>query len=327
MAKLLDRTTWAQHALDLLPSALEFATFSLLAMYFVYILLEQDDKWETRRTLVLVLFVTFNLFIVCLNVIVFALYLHINDARVPLWVAQIESSIESASWLTVVMVLGGAGFILVQRMRKHPTSRMWLLLPRGLSWLKLAVLVSIIVLAYLSRCAFEFVSVGTGTFYHIHSGDDTNDVVVFVLLFVWELIPLTAVLILFGSVGGGGGGGGSGGIASSGSVPSGVAPVIASINNPDSRSNSLPGMASASSEGDPILGRGSAFFKKDSRYDSDSDDDINSSTSKFEPSVGASPYRAFPTSSGSFNSVGGGGGGGLATRPRLYQSSSSIGDK
>lgn len=89
LAKLLDQTTWAQHALDLLPSALEFGTFSLLAMYFVYILLEQDDKWETRRSLVLVLFVSFNLFIVCLNATVFALYLHVNAARVPLWVAQV----------------------------------------------------------------------------------------------------------------------------------------------------------------------------------------------------------------------------------------------
>lgn len=195
------------------------------------------------------------------------------------------------------------------------------------SWLKFAVLLSIIVLAYLSRCVFEFVSVGTGTFYQIHSGDNTNDVVVFVLLFVWELIPLTAVLLLFGSVGGGGGGsvGGSGasGITSGGA--SGVAPIIVSINT-DSRASVLPGMASASSEGDPILGRGSKFFKKDTRYDSDSDDDM-SAPIKYESSVGASPYRAFPTSSGSFGSLG---------KSRLYQqqqqqqhgaSSSSFGDK
>jgi hypothetical protein len=78
-------------AFDLLPTMLEFGTFSLLAMFFVYILLEDRDEWGRRRGLVLWLFFGCNLVVLALNVAVFTLFLRINDVVLPVWISQVCS--------------------------------------------------------------------------------------------------------------------------------------------------------------------------------------------------------------------------------------------
>lgn len=270
LVRLLDRTTWAEQAVDLVPTLLEFGTFSLLAAFFAYVLFVERLAWEARRCLVMSLYTCANVFVWALNGVLLGFYVHTDASVLPTWIAQLELAVEGVMWLIVVCVLGASGFS-VWRMLGHRDAQVALLLPKGSNRCKLGVLLTIIMVAYSSRVVFSFVSLGTHQFYAVHNGIGSGAIVVFVLLVAWEVVPLTAVLVLFGSM-------------SSSRAPL-TAPLVAatpnlSINDTGIADTSSVAVEAPAVETDPLLVSSHAsFFANTSRYDSDPDqiDELGSS--------------------------------------------------
>jgi hypothetical protein len=240
---------------------------------------------------VLTLFACCNAFVVALNIGLLVLYIKVNDT--PTWIIQLQLCIEGMMWLIVVCVLGIAGVIVFRKIRQ-PGCRVLQLLPKGSNQVKIALLLGIIMLSYLSRVVFSFVSAATTTFFDIHNGISTNDIVVFFMLLAWEVVPLSAVLILFGSV--------SASSRRTSSVSAILGTPSLSVNNTTPNGSVIS--SQPPSETDPFLA--ASFFRNDTRYDSNDENDEFVANDDSITIVGAaSPYRPFSTGSPSVRGLSG----------------------
>lgn len=185
---------WGVSAMALLwvPVNLQFATFSLLVLFFAHLVHRATWEKSTKKI--------FAISYIAINVIFFvvqsvwvgmgAYYANKKELDEHSWLEVAQSSFSAVVFLILVFILAGYGWLLYSALKAShsfvqpvPTA--------------IFPITFIIFMLFLSRCIFDFVNVAGYWIVYVDSNAIRDNLIIFFLYFFWEILPAVLILGLF----------------------------------------------------------------------------------------------------------------------------------
>jgi len=180
-------------ALYWIPSAIQFATFSLLVLFYAHIYWRTEKQWEKKKTRYVLTFVLCNVFYIMITYIAIVI-VAVSDTQSN-WENRMWNSLQAMVFTVLVSVLAFYGVRVAGLMRAGKTQISFQ--PKKSSNLQVISVTAIIFLLFTSRAIFNMLSASQAISLTVSSGLSVNDMLVFVLFVLWEIVPTTLVIILF----------------------------------------------------------------------------------------------------------------------------------
>eukprot|EP00164_Ancoracysta_twista_P006495 GFYU01009048.1.p1 GENE.GFYU01009048.1~~GFYU01009048.1.p1 ORF type:complete len:370 (-),score=56.30 GFYU01009048.1:35-1144(-) len=179
-----------------LPINIEFATFSLLALYYahlVQILKRNKAEWESHlKRKYFLIYVVVNVILFLLNATWVAVA--VNKGDVSKHMGNVHSCFSGAVFLVLVLVLAVFGWqvshanlykVQTPFQAKQAT-------PRVIKGITLTIFI-----CFFTRCVFNFLSLANIGVEVIHGKEKSLSTVGFLLYVLWEVMPTALVLVFF----------------------------------------------------------------------------------------------------------------------------------
>jgi len=180
---------------------IQFATFSLLICYYAHIQHKEKAEWYTFKRRYLILWIVTNAIFGGLEVVWISLGIKFHNPQTgndPAWLNHIHSVYSGIVFLVLATIIGIYGWRVTRLLKTSSTQTK--LLAR-LSFRKIVVVSVGLFIVFALRCAYDFVtSFSKVLTIPIDSNGSLKDLVMFVVILVFEIVPTILVLVLFGHV-------------------------------------------------------------------------------------------------------------------------------
>eukprot|EP01103_Thecamoeba_quadrilineata_P011356 TRINITY_DN2693_c0_g1_i1.p1 TRINITY_DN2693_c0_g1~~TRINITY_DN2693_c0_g1_i1.p1 ORF type:complete len:324 (+),score=19.27 TRINITY_DN2693_c0_g1_i1:90-1061(+) len=173
---------------------LQFATFSLLVLFYAYVVNKhKSEAWRKRS---LIVYVIVNVLFLC---IMLALLVSLTLDQTSNALSELFPCCVGSMFLFLVLILAYYGWQVADQIRS--SNLVTPLIPKGDSPLMIVIVTMIIVVLYVSRCIYDFISafdsslaISLGSYCASY---DSSNILYCLVFVVWELTPTTLVLFLF----------------------------------------------------------------------------------------------------------------------------------
>ncbi|KAM9985424.1 hypothetical protein ACTFIZ_008963 [Dictyostelium cf. discoideum] len=177
-----------QNSFFLIPINIQFATFSLLVLFYAHVV--HRTTWErfTRMRFTIV-YSSVNIILLVLQIVWIAVYSKYSDVGL---LAQIQFILNGVVFLLLVSILAFYGWklrIIKQNTNRHLQSQ----LP-----LSIIPITFFIFLCFTSRCVYDFIAAFGKV--NIQLSDQLSlgeNIAIFLTYLVWEILPYILILVLF----------------------------------------------------------------------------------------------------------------------------------
>ncbi|KAN0028361.1 hypothetical protein ACTFIV_010203 [Dictyostelium citrinum] len=177
----------AQTTFFLIPINIQFATFSLLVLFYAHVV--HRTTWErfTRMRFTIV-YLSVNIILLVLQIVWIAIYVKYSNGMLQ----QIQSILNGVVFLLLVSILAFYGWklrIIKQNTNRHLQSQ----LP-----LSIIPITFFIFLCFTSRCVYDFIAAfGKVNITLSDNASLRENVAIFFTYLVWEILPYILILVLF----------------------------------------------------------------------------------------------------------------------------------
>jgi len=190
------------------PINIQFATFSLLVVYYAHLHHKQKSEWYSLKRRYTGLWATLNCLFLLLAIswlILGAKYDHLNgnDVVEPQWLTSLHLSFSGLVFLLLSIVIGWHAWRAANLMKESEQAHSQPKFAGKLSLRRILMVSILLFLLFAIRCFYDFiVSTNILATWHIEVSSGTTFVALltFIVFFIFEIIPTILVLALFGQV-------------------------------------------------------------------------------------------------------------------------------
>jgi len=185
---------WGVIAMTLLwvPVNLQFATFSLLVLFYAHLV--HRATWEkSTKKIFAITYIAINVVFIIVQSVwlgMYGYYFKIGTSDDHIWLVTAQSSLAGVVFLILVFILAGYGWLLHSALKA--TSSFVQPVPTTIF-----PITFIIFMLFLSRCIFDFVNAAGYWGIPVTSTSQHDNLVAFFLYFFWEILPAVMILGLF----------------------------------------------------------------------------------------------------------------------------------
>lgn len=176
-----------------IPINLQFSTFSLLILFYAHIYYKTEKQWESRRLPFTLIFATTNLAYLVVTIV--AVSLVATEGTQGDWENKMWNIVSAIGFFMLVFVLAYYGLRVASLMREGKAQISFQ--PKKSSNVQVVSVTAVIFLLFTTRAIFNVLSAVDTIGFTVESGLELNDLGMFALFFVWEIVPTSLVIILF----------------------------------------------------------------------------------------------------------------------------------
>lgn len=250
---VVDVPFWLLLLLQVLPINIQFATFSLLVLFFGRVV--HSQTWELRqRVWFFAVWSATNIVLLMLA----AIWIALTSGRETedAFHYGVRQMFTAVVFLLLVAVLTHYGVLLahfIAQHEAHGAQSVAALAVRGRSRRSILLLTAAILVIFVSRCSFDIVAAFTGYRINADQTDAGQATAAFVVFIVWEIVPALSVIVFFWH------------------IPRSGLPAVAGERQP----LLTPTSPSANRDGVEAAGAHGGLFQNPNRYDMAEDDTVS----------------------------------------------------
>jgi len=184
-----DPWTWQASILQSYPVNLQFATFSLLVLFFVHLVNRSNGARDLHKAYV-ISYVVINIILVILQSVWLGFDIH-YISEPPLWLEQTQVSFAAVVFTILVAILAWYGWQVHVAMKTSKILLQMQLPPQ------LFVVAVVIFILFCSRCIFDVANAAGYWNIFLDSDDSKDQYFIFLAYFFWEILPTVLIVILF----------------------------------------------------------------------------------------------------------------------------------
>jgi len=259
------------------PVNIQFSTFSLLIVYYAQLGHQHKGEMKAFKRRYIAVWVITNVIFFVLAAIWIGIGIKIDGpgGDEPDWLSSIHGYFTGAVFFILVIVLAWEGLRVSHLMREASGAQTKLL--AKISFPKIVVVTFLLFSLFTTRCIYDVIMATGKISMEVSSGTTFEALFTFVAFLLWEIIPTTLVLVLFGKV--------SATTLGAFSKKKMVNPTVAHLQIQARTSGELPAQ--------PLLK--AQLFNDPRRYDSDEESSVLKSPLHFSGTY-HSPYNTGPLS-------------------------------
>jgi len=179
------------YTLQWLPMNLQFATFSLLVLFYAHLVHRATWETSTKKIFTVIYFVT-NFIFISLQVVLIGLNAHEKipyDNTTDTVYDKAQLYLSAVVFLILVFILGCYGWMLFSTRGNRSLIQQ---VPSQI------FLVTVVILAlFSSRSIFDFINAEVNLDIPVKTRDRKEGTIVFLLYFFWEILPTIMIILLF----------------------------------------------------------------------------------------------------------------------------------
>jgi len=184
-----------------IPINIQYSTFSLLVAYYAYLNPIHGAKAEMRtfKRFYITVWLTTNIVLLVGTAVSIILGIRFDDPydQEPDWLTAAHGYFTGSIFLVLVVVMAYHAMKVFHLIRHGPRGKVLAKVSLG----KIAFVTLVLLLLFMSRCAYDFImAAGITASFRITSGTSNEAIFTFVAFCAWEIVPTILVLVLFGTV-------------------------------------------------------------------------------------------------------------------------------
>jgi len=188
------------------PINIQFATFSLLVVYYAHLHHTQKSEWYALKRRYVSLYIVLNVLFFILAAVWIGLGLHYDqntgdhDEKEPPWLNKIHSAFTGLVFLLLSCVTGYHGWKAAGLMRHTDYAQPKLV--GQISYPRILTIAFLLFLVFTVRCIYDLLLTTSlvQKYVEVEGGISTGAGFTFLIFFSFEIIPCFLVMLLFGHV-------------------------------------------------------------------------------------------------------------------------------
>eukprot|EP00013_Stygamoeba_regulata_P004596 CAMPEP_0177638428 /NCGR_PEP_ID=MMETSP0447-20121125/5484_1 /TAXON_ID=0 /ORGANISM="Stygamoeba regulata, Strain BSH-02190019" /LENGTH=383 /DNA_ID=CAMNT_0019140391 /DNA_START=1522 /DNA_END=2673 /DNA_ORIENTATION=- len=175
------------------PYPIQFATFSLLVVFYAQVL--HSHEWQERKRVFKIMYLASNGFFIMCFFVLLGLFLGYGPGKTPDMLTKFSDVFIGLIFFVLMCIMAWYGFRVIDMVKKDPISVP--LRPVGHSAMSIVVVTVILFATFTFRTLFDVLTVSGVVAVCFDNSFYWNDIVSLVLYLVWEILPVSLVLYMF----------------------------------------------------------------------------------------------------------------------------------